>query len=129
MVAVSVTIGVGLMVGSFRTTVVDWLRQTLWGDVYVSAPALTATRSPQPLDPRVVQVIEQWPSDMQRLFRDAGMPRRDAPRLPDCEGKNGRFPPFRGIRREEKTINASNRAECAGKPLGRNWNFRNLQSF
>ena len=45
MVAVSVTIGVGLMVGSFRTTVVDWLAQTLWGDVYVSAPAPTATRS------------------------------------------------------------------------------------
>jgi penicillin-binding protein 1C len=33
------------------------------------------------------QVIEQWPSDMQRLFRDAGMPRRDAPRVPDCEGR------------------------------------------
>ena len=61
MVAVSVTIGVGLMVGSFRTTVVDWLGQTLWGDVYVSAPAPTATRSPQPLDPRVIQVVEQWP--------------------------------------------------------------------
>ncbi|MBL8525169.1 MAG: penicillin-binding protein 1C, partial [Betaproteobacteria bacterium] len=33
------------------------------------------------------QVIEQWPSDMQRLFREAGMPRREAPRLPDCEGR------------------------------------------
>ncbi|MEP7155078.1 MAG: penicillin-binding protein 1C [Betaproteobacteria bacterium] len=30
------------------------------------------------------QVMEYWPSDMQRLFRDAGMPRRDPPRLPDC---------------------------------------------
>ena len=30
------------------------------------------------------QVIEYWPSDMQKIFRDAGMPRRDAPRLPDC---------------------------------------------
>ncbi len=39
MVAVSVTVGVGLMVGSFRTTVVSWLGQTLWGDVYVSPPA------------------------------------------------------------------------------------------
>lgn len=43
------------------------------------------------------QVIEQWPSDMQRLFRDAGMPRRDAPRVPDCEGRkqdrsNGKEP-------------------------------------
>jgi penicillin-binding protein 1C len=33
------------------------------------------------------QVIEQWPSDMQRLFRDAGMPRREAPRVPDCGGR------------------------------------------
>ena len=61
MVAVSVTIGVGLMVGSFRTTVEAWLGQTLWGDVYVSAPALTATRSPAPLDPRVVDVVSAWP--------------------------------------------------------------------
>jgi len=61
MVAVSVTIGVGLMVGSFRTTVESWLGQTLWGDVYVSAPALTATRSPAPLDPRVSEVISSWP--------------------------------------------------------------------
>lgn len=61
MVAVSVTIGVGLMVGSFRMTVVDWLGQTLWGDVYVSAPSVVANRSAQPLDPRVVEVLAQWP--------------------------------------------------------------------
>ena len=30
------------------------------------------------------QVIEYWPSDMQKIFREAGMPRREAPRLPDC---------------------------------------------
>ena len=57
MVAVSVTIGVGLMVGSFRTTVVTWLGQTLWGDIYVSAPGLTATRSSAPLDPQVIDVV------------------------------------------------------------------------
>ena len=32
------------------------------------------------------QVIEYWPSDMQKIFRDAGMPRREAPRMPDCTG-------------------------------------------
>ena len=61
MVAVSVTIGVGLMVGSFRTTVVSWLGQTLWGDLYVSAPSLTSTRSSAPLDPRVIDVVSRWP--------------------------------------------------------------------
>jgi putative ABC transport system permease protein len=61
MVAVSVTVGVGLMVGSFRGTVVAWLGQTLWGDVYVSAPALTATRSSVPLDPAVWETARRWP--------------------------------------------------------------------
>lgn len=61
MVAVSVVIGVGLMVGSFRNTVVNWLGQTLWGDVYVSAPTVAANRSAEPLDPRVVRVLETWP--------------------------------------------------------------------
>jgi len=61
MVAVSVTIGVGLMINSFRGTVVTWLNQTLWGDVYISAPNVTAARSSAPLDPRVVEVVRSWP--------------------------------------------------------------------
>ncbi len=61
MVAVSVTIGVGLMVDSFRSTVVAWLGQTLWGDVYISAPQITATRSAAPLDPRVIEIASRWP--------------------------------------------------------------------
>jgi putative ABC transport system permease protein len=52
--AVSVTIGVGLMVDSFRGTVIGWLGQTLWGDVYISAPSLTATRNTATLTPGVV---------------------------------------------------------------------------
>ena len=43
MVAVSVTIGVSLMIGSFRSTVVTWLDQVLQGDVYVSAPSRTSS--------------------------------------------------------------------------------------
>ncbi|MCX6029552.1 MAG: ABC transporter permease [Chloroflexi bacterium] len=62
MIAVSVTVGVGLMVGSFRTTVVSWLGQTLRGDIYVSAPGVTATRSSAPLDPAVLDVVAQWPA-------------------------------------------------------------------
>jgi penicillin-binding protein 1C len=30
------------------------------------------------------EVYEFWPTDMQRLFREAGMPRRQPPVLPDC---------------------------------------------
>lgn len=61
MVAVSVTIGVGLMVDSFRSTVVAWLGQTLWGDVYISVPQINATRSAAALDPRVVEIAGRWP--------------------------------------------------------------------
>ncbi|OQA39854.1 MAG: outer membrane-specific lipoprotein transporter subunit LolC [Chloroflexi bacterium ADurb.Bin325] len=61
MVAVSVTIGVGLMVDSFRSTVVAWLGQTLWGDVYISVPQINATRSAAALDPRVVETAGRWP--------------------------------------------------------------------
>lgn len=61
MVAVSVTIGVSLMVNSFRHTVVTWLEQTLQGDVYISSPGLTASQPSPPLDPQVLPVIKQWP--------------------------------------------------------------------
>jgi len=54
MVAVSVTIGVGMMVGSFRQTVIAWLSQSLVADVYVSAPTNTANRIDTTLEPELV---------------------------------------------------------------------------
>ncbi|MGA3328252.1 MAG: penicillin-binding protein 1C [Terriglobia bacterium] len=30
------------------------------------------------------EIFEFWPSDMMKLFREAGMPRRKAPAMPDC---------------------------------------------
>lgn len=61
MVAVSVTIGVGLMIDSFRGTVVLWLEQTLQSDVYISVPGFNATRSTTVLDPAVVDTVRAWP--------------------------------------------------------------------
>jgi putative ABC transport system permease protein len=61
MVAVSVTIGVSLMVGSFRHTVVTWLGQTLQGDVYISVPSQTATTHSAPVNPAVVEQARLWP--------------------------------------------------------------------
>jgi putative ABC transport system permease protein len=60
MVAVSVTIGISLMVSSFRTTVVDWLDQTLRGDIYLSPPGASAQISSTVL-PEVVGKLEDWP--------------------------------------------------------------------
>lgn len=61
MVAVSVIVGVSIMVGSFRGTVVQWLDQTLQADIYVSPPSTTANRVLGKLDPFVVDALRQWP--------------------------------------------------------------------
>jgi putative ABC transport system permease protein len=61
MVAVSVIVGVSIMVGSFRVTVVQWLDQTLQADIYVSPPSTTANRVLGQLDPAVIAEIKRWP--------------------------------------------------------------------
>jgi putative ABC transport system permease protein len=61
MVAVAVTIGVSLMVNSFRYTVQIWLEQVLQGDVYINAPTLIATQSSAPLDPQVLARLPSLP--------------------------------------------------------------------
>ncbi|MGF1603342.1 MAG: ABC transporter permease [Thermosynechococcaceae cyanobacterium] len=60
MVAVSVIVGVSIMVGSFRVTVVQWLDQTLQADIYVSPPSTTANRVLGQLDPAIVSEIQCW---------------------------------------------------------------------
>jgi putative ABC transport system permease protein len=37
-VAISMTVGVGIMVSSFRYTVAVWLEQSMNGDIYISIP-------------------------------------------------------------------------------------------
>jgi putative ABC transport system permease protein len=61
MVAVSVTIGVSVMVGSFRQTVVVWLEQSLRGDIYISPPSVVGTQSSGVVDPAVLSVLASWP--------------------------------------------------------------------
>jgi putative ABC transport system permease protein len=61
MVAVSVIVGVSIMVGSFRGTVVSWLDQTLQADIYVSPPATTANRVLGKLDADVVTALQTFP--------------------------------------------------------------------
>jgi putative ABC transport system permease protein len=79
MVAVSVTIGVSVMINSFRSTVVTWLDQVLQGDVYVSAPSRTSTQATTPLDPAVLPVVESW----------NGVERVDLLRTATVESPNG----------------------------------------
>jgi putative ABC transport system permease protein len=53
MVAISVTIGVSVMIASFRATVENWLALTLVADLYVSAPGPGGLRSAPALAPNV----------------------------------------------------------------------------
>lgn len=58
-IAVAMTIGVGIMVRSFRATLVDWLEVTLQADLYVTA---AGARGPvHDLDPAVVERLRELP--------------------------------------------------------------------
>jgi putative ABC transport system permease protein len=61
MTAVSVIVGVSIMIGSFRGTVIQWLDQTLQADIYISPPGVTANRVVGALDPAVVERLRAWP--------------------------------------------------------------------
>ena len=61
MVATSVIIGVSLMIGSFRYTVVTWLEHALQGDIYISGPSFKATQNLMTIDPAVVPIVQQSP--------------------------------------------------------------------
>jgi len=60
MVAVSVIVGVSIMIGSFRNTVINWLDATLQADIYISPPNVSANRSQAPLDPAIAQQIAKF---------------------------------------------------------------------
>lgn len=78
MVSVSVIVGVSVMIGSFRGTVVSWLDQTLQADIYVSPPTTTANQVLGKLDPAIVADLRTWPqltdvvtyNDAEVLVRD-----------------------------------------------------------
>jgi len=60
MIAVAVTIGVTLMINSFRLTVNTWLDQILHGDIYISVPGATVSQPSYPLNPEVIAILENW---------------------------------------------------------------------
>ncbi|MEQ8677030.1 MAG: FtsX-like permease family protein [Aggregatilineales bacterium] len=56
-VAVSVIVGVSVMISSFRNTVGDWLDTTLGADIFVSPPLLTSNRATVDVDPDVSDLV------------------------------------------------------------------------
>jgi len=61
MVSVSVIVGVSIMVGSFRGTVIQWLDQTLQADIFVSPPTTTANRVLGKVDPAIATALKTFP--------------------------------------------------------------------
>jgi len=61
-IAVATTIGVGVMTGSFRHTVEDWLIQSLNSDVYISLPGRMSIRGDSGLPAELVSELEQHPA-------------------------------------------------------------------
>ena len=62
MVAVSVIIGVGVMIVSFRLTVEHWLDEILQADIFVSAPALGPNRNRATLQPTLLDELTAFPA-------------------------------------------------------------------
>lgn len=60
-VAVSVTVGLGVMIQSFRGTLTQWLDGTLQADIYVSLPGPTASRAAGTLWPDLVDDFVSHP--------------------------------------------------------------------
>ena len=60
-IAVASTVGVGVMVDSFRSTVVDWLGSVLQADVYVQPPATVFRRGGGTLDAGVAEALVALP--------------------------------------------------------------------
>jgi putative ABC transport system permease protein len=61
-VAVSATLGVGIMVNSFRGTVETWLSQALNADVYITPPGLVARRNDRAIEPALVEALTRHKS-------------------------------------------------------------------
>jgi putative ABC transport system permease protein len=61
MIAVAASVGVGIMIDSFRGSVVRWLETSLRADVYVSAPSLVSSRAESTLAPDVIERLRAVP--------------------------------------------------------------------
>ncbi len=58
MVALAVTVGVTVMIDSFRHTVNVWLADTLQSDIYITGPSFTENISLIEIDPKVVSQLQ-----------------------------------------------------------------------
>jgi putative ABC transport system permease protein len=67
-VAVSTTVGIGIMIDSFRRTVSDWLDQSLQSDIYISSAEDRTSPDRTPLPPDLVEGVASAPGIHQVAF-------------------------------------------------------------
>ena len=60
-VAISMTVGVGIMVSSFRYTVAVWLEQSMNGDIYISIPGRSSARAGPGLSKKLINELQLLP--------------------------------------------------------------------
>lgn len=60
-IAVSVIVGVSVMIGSFRNTVSDWLGNTLGADIFISPPVANTGEESIDTDPAVRDIVQNTP--------------------------------------------------------------------
>ena len=79
-IAVSVTVGIGVMIGSFRSTLVRWLEDSLQDDIYASAPSRGGGFASAGLSPEVVRRAAALPGVVAvHTLRRAEIATRDGP--------------------------------------------------
>ena len=82
-IAVSVIVGVSVMIASFRSTVSVWLENTLGSDIYVSPPLLTSNRATVDVDPSMRELVGAVEGvDRLSASRSISVPAPDYPDLP-----------------------------------------------
>ena len=58
LLAVAATVGVGTMISSFRSTVINWLEARLNADIFISAPSLISRRNDAVLSEEILTKIK-----------------------------------------------------------------------
>ncbi|MCG8456098.1 MAG: ABC transporter permease, partial [Holophagales bacterium] len=94
-IAVATTLGVGVMVASFRATLMQWLEGTLQADIYLTAALDDARGNTRALEPAWIRAVESTPGVAQvSTYRRVEVPARietgrSATKRPGASGPSG----------------------------------------
>jgi len=128
MVAVSVTIGISLMVGSFRRTVILWLEQSLQGDVYISVADASPTTPSASLDDKVIETLQGWEgvervSAVRNVFVDSPLGQVNVSAISDDQGGSNRLYLSTSVPEDDVFEATRNGAVVVSEPFARRFDL------